>query len=109
MTKDERERFRQLSRLFDDLVAPDGAGREGLIESRCAGDPNLERDVHALLDADSSGDAETFVIGVVASEAATLGRPDVPGNTLGSWRILRLLAQRGTGGAYLADDVRLHL
>lgn len=103
MTKGEGERFRELSRLFDDLVVLDAVEREALIESRCAGDAELERHVRALLAADSTGDSEDFVIGVVASEAASLGQPDVAGKTLGSWRILRLLAQGGMGAVYLAE------
>lgn len=103
MTANRGERFKELSRLFDQVVDLEGEVRESIIRERCAGDPELERELRDLLAADSTDESAEFVVGVVASEAATLTAPDLHGHTLGSWRILEAIGEGGMGTVYLAD------
>ena len=103
MTTNRSERFKELSRLFDQVADLDGEARESIIRDECVADPELERELRRLLSADSSQASGKFVADVVASEAATLTGADLLGRTLGSWRILEAIGEGGMGTVYLAD------
>jgi serine/threonine-protein kinase len=103
VTKDGGERFRTLSRIFDEVADLVGAEREVAIRERCAGHPDLEGEVRALLAADEGGEPDAFVASVVTAEATALTAPRVQGVRLGSWRIVRPLGEGGMGTVYLAS------
>jgi eukaryotic-like serine/threonine-protein kinase len=103
VSTNDGERFRTLSRLFDELVDLEPGARDPVIRERCAGDPELEREIRALLEADETGDPDAFVAGIVGAEAAAItSGPNVQGARLGSWRLERPLGVGGMGTVYLA-------
>lgn len=102
MTTEPSERFGRLSRLFDDIIeAPEGA-REGLIRAGCEGDEELERELRALLRADSTGHSDGWVTRVIAAEAAMITHTSLEGRRLGAWAIERPIGEGGMGTVYRA-------
>lgn len=102
MTK-ESERFRLLSRLFDEAVEVAETERPAWIEQACAGDDALAADLHELLDADAKTDTDDLIGGVVASGAAALQSRELDGTRLGNWLIVEAIGEGGMGTVYLAE------
>ncbi|HEY0514142.1 MAG TPA: serine/threonine-protein kinase [Thermoanaerobaculia bacterium] len=96
----EPGRWREIDRVFADVLERPAAEREGFLEAACAGDSELRRAVERLLAADEESNA-TFLerpagelLGLVP-EAEESGR-------LGPYRLLRRLGGGGMGTVYLA-------
>lgn len=102
MTTAGGERFEQLSRLFDAVVEAPKDEREALIRWGCEGDEDLESELRQLLAADSTGDPDGFVSGVIAAEAAHITGPSLQGHRLGAWAIEEPIGEGGMGTVYRA-------
>ena len=53
----DAERWRRISSVFDQLCELPECERTAMLEVRCGDDPELRREVIALLEADASGNA----------------------------------------------------
>ena len=83
--------------------------RAALLDERCAGDPQLRREVEGMLDAMSDDGA--FLTPIIPRAAAgayadlTSG-PDLTGDPLPGFRVLRVIGEGGMGVVYEAQQER---
>jgi serine/threonine-protein kinase len=103
------ERYRQIERLYHEaLELPAGRERAAFVETACAGDEALRREVESLL---GHGEGNSFLEtppDAVAAEMVTAQRVrTVAGRKLRQYQIRSLLGVGGMGEIYLADDLLL--
>jgi serine/threonine protein kinase len=96
------ERWARIQELFFGAIALKADEREEFIESACAGDSLLRRQLESLIQCDESSEGV-----ITAPVAAAVGRAafsDVlaPGERVGTYSILRELGRGGMGAVYLA-------
>jgi eukaryotic-like serine/threonine-protein kinase len=101
--------WRRVEELFYELSRVPAENRASLLDDACRGDPELRREVEALLDArDRIGD---FLApeGLVRQIADLTPEPAATciGTTLGGYEIVAILGAGGMGDVYRARDTRL--
>ena len=105
----DAERWRHISRVFDQLCELPECERSAMLELHCGGDVELRRNVSALLEADAGGRAlDMHVPKVCLAVAADWVRDSeaLPAGTIiGNWRIQKELGRGGMGMVMLAERV----
>lgn len=96
------ERWRQVEALFYRAVDLDPDARAACLDTYCAGDAALRREVEALLDSDR-GRRGSIRDAVEREAVRLLQGADASGERLGAWRLLRPLKHGGMGAVYLAE------
>jgi serine/threonine-protein kinase len=99
-------RFRRMEELFDRAVELPPDEQEAFLGAAVEGDPELIREVLALLQADADAadrDLKDAVGRVAASLTSGAGGDEATGRALGPWRIVRPLGEGGMGTVYLAE------
>ena len=103
------ERWQQIDRVFQAALEYEPDERAAFLDEACAGDPNLRREVEALLACDA--EAETFIETPALKEASDLlaeqQAESMVGQVIGPYKILGPLGAGGMGEVYLAQDARL--
>jgi eukaryotic-like serine/threonine-protein kinase len=103
------ERWQQIDRVFQAALEYQPDERAAFLDETCAGDPNLRREVEALLACDA--EAESFIETPALKEASDLleeqQAESMIGQVIGPYRILGPLGAGGMGEVYLAQDARL--
>src|SRR5215468_5198160 len=93
------ERWRQVDKIFKDLIDQTPEQRASFLEQVCANDPSLKKEVEQLIEAyERSGS-------FLDSPAATYG--SLIGRSLGSYKVEGLLGFGGMGHVYRARDLKL--
>src|SRR5215470_9563220 len=99
----EPERWQQIERIFQSVLDCDLAGRAALLDSSCAADPELKKEVESLLashEACGPTDSSAFREGVSILEHR-MGRL-MADRRIGPYRIVREIGRGGMGVVYLA-------
>src|SRR5215470_14524453 len=93
------ERWRQVDKIFHDLIDQTPEQRASFLEQVCANDPSLKKEVEQLIEAyERSGS-------FLDSPAAAYG--NLIGRSLGSYQVEGLLGVGGMGHVYRARDLKL--
>ncbi len=98
------ERWRQIDEIFQSALdcAPDA--RLALLDSACAWDPELRREVESLLIMhENSGFTEPSAFRDAMKVLATSEAKREDGRSIGSYRVLREIGRGGMGNVYLAE------
>ncbi len=103
------DRYRRIERIFQEaLEQPAGRERAAFVETACAGDEALRREVESVL---GHAEGNSFLEAppdAVAAEMVTAQRvPTMAGRKLRQYEIRSLVGVGGMGEVYLADDLLL--
>lgn len=97
-------RWTRVGEIFDAALRESPERRAEFVKVACDGDREMEADVLSLL-ASHDVAGEFLEPGSVPIEMPTGGIPDAPkaGQTIGSWKVIRPLAEGGMGVVYLVE------
>ncbi len=103
------ERWRRIDQLLEEALELDPARQESFLDQACAGDPDLRRELVALLAEHhrSTGVLDRPAVDAVAADLVEDDVPSLVGSQLSSYQILALLGSGGMGAVYRALDTRL--
>src|SRR5437870_2309439 len=103
------ERYRQIGELFHAALEVDAGERATFLQTACAGDAELRREVESLIASHDQGTdfIESPALAVAAELMAAREADALVGQTVGRYRVLSLVGAGGMGRVYLAEDAEL--
>ena len=110
MSAPPSDRWRQVEALFYEALELAPEARAEFLDQKCAGDPDLRKEVSTLLD--SSEHSMEFIQQPVLKAAhkmiaAERRKMMAPGTELAHYKVISLLGAGGMGEVYLAEDLQL--
>jgi serine/threonine protein kinase/Flp pilus assembly protein TadD len=107
MSDSNPERWRRVREIFDAALRLPAEQRDEYLDSACAGDADLHRELASLLNSYSEADA--FLEKPAVSSLSTLFGPGKSweGKIVGPYRVVEEIGQGGMGVIYRAQDTRL--
>lgn len=111
----DREKWHQVSRIFEQAVVLEDDERAEFLRSQCGEDEPLRREVELLIEAHHKAKADDFMSADVveraapfmvngASEADEPAEQLAPGQIVGHYRVIQRIGAGGMGEVYLASD-----
>src|SRR5215471_10297167 len=100
------ENWERIQSLFLEALDLPPEQRESFLDTACAGDTNLRREVESLLAHDGNGEQIAQAI-EDATHSLFDSKAIEPGTKLGEYEVLQLIGSGGMGEVYRARDVRL--
>ena len=101
-------RLERLEEIFHAARELDRETRRTFIETSCAGDDDLRREIESLLESDEK--APEFIASLPAELSSDVieiaGRDAVVGRTIGHYEVLERIGSGGMGDVYLVRDLR---
>lgn len=103
------ERWQQIKHVFQSAIERPPAERAAFLEQACVSDPDLRREVEALISAhERAGDAVSALgTEVAAAMLAERAAGSIAAQRLGPYQIISQLGQGGMGEVYCARDTKL--
>ena len=105
--KTQDARWQRIRGLFEKAMDLSLAQRDAFIEEHCGADPDLKRELKALLASDEpqTGGALTGAIGAAVEATTRERRQELLGSVIGPYRLSSVLGHGGAGTVYLAERV----
>lgn len=111
-----RERWQQVSQIFEAAMALEPEARASYVKAHCGADESLRREVESLIQSHQKAEDESFIEEHAVERAAPFLASDEgvvegfrleEGQEVGRYRVIKKIGAGGMGEIYMAKDMQL--